>query len=193
MSTTMRKAKEIEFQPAPAELLCTRCQRMKPAAMFSPDPRAKLRGCKRYYCKPCEVEGRALRQGGRRQRRKAPVIIAGGFPLGLPMAARVAVTPGPSVRVRVAGLDFLSREGEETMSRQKKATVDMEALAEQVRRLRRTRHLTVAEIADRLLPDDVFGIQKIQKVIDELPRCLRFRGGCEVRGPVTASFLEIVS
>jgi hypothetical protein len=193
MSTTMRKAREIEIKPVPAGLLCTRCKKSLPAGEFSPDPRAKRRGGKRYYCKPCEVEARALRQAGRRRNRKAPVIIAGGLPLGRPVAARAVVITGPSVRVSVAGLDFLSPEGEETMSRQKKTTVDMDDLAEQVKALRRTRHLTAGEIADRLLPDDLYGINKVQQIIDALPRCLRFRSGSEVRGPVTDSFLGLVS
>jgi hypothetical protein len=51
MSTTMRKAREIEIKPVPAGLLCTRCKKSLPAGEFSPDPRAKRRGGKRYYCK----------------------------------------------------------------------------------------------------------------------------------------------
>jgi hypothetical protein len=65
---------------------------------------------------------------------------------------------------------------------------DLEGLTEDelkalVIRMRTRQRITVGQIADSLYPDDAYGIHKIQSILDESPRHVRFIGCIEAIPP----------
>jgi hypothetical protein len=65
---------------------------------------------------------------------------------------------------------------------------DLEVLTENelkalVMRMRTRQRLTVADIADSLYPNDAYGIHRVQHILEESPRHVRFVGAIEARQP----------